>query len=646
MKVTGDDEMLNRLSDVPPRFQWKASGGQFVRSAVVHTVGIAVLCTIAAWFPHDVYFSPTTGVDPSWQVALSMAFVHHIAWGPRIDFTYGPLGFLSQQTLFFGSTAALSLIYLAVVITAMFALLIHWSRKSFTLPFAVAVSYIIGATAVAFLDPGDLVMIPVTLFGMLCIAHSDLRRRQIGIAVLGVAAAACLLGKFSDGVVATAVLVAVVAAGQGLRRLVDTAIAGVALAATIVVAWVLTGNSLGNLGEFLRNAISLSGGYSSAMQLEIGRTDEWWYALVATLVIAVVATLGFRQSYGRVRIASVVVLLAVTWWAFKEGFVRHDAHDLIFFGFVPILLLVVPIPTSRLRPCLAAAIAFLIVIAWTVAGSVPSNVLAVLHDANGLRTELTTVFSSRSRTAAIDAARQTMQQTYRIDPAQLRELVGHTVAIEPFENAVAWAYPSITWDPEPVVQAYSAYTSSLDQLDAAFLRSDAAPSRILEQPPVGVDGRDPFFEPPTTWVTMMCHYAQLDATARWQVLGRVPDRCGSLRLVKRVSATFGQKVAIPDVPTGDAVVARFLDVPLSVGYKVSSVLLKPPTASIDTSAGRLRFIIATAGDLHLLRPSSSIGYSAPFTPPVLDSFALTGAGVHPGARRYEVEFYTLPVLHG
>jgi hypothetical protein len=113
-----------------------------------------------------------------------------------------------------------------------------------------------------------------------------------------------------------------------------------------------------------------------------------------------------------------------------------------------------------------------------------------------------------------------------------------------------------------------------------------------------------------------------------------------------VSATFGQKVAIPDVPTGDAVVARFLDVPLSVGYKVSSVLLKPPTASIDTSAGRLRFIIATAGDLHLLRPSSSIGYSAPFTPPVLDSFALTGAGVHPGARRYEVEFYTLPVLHG
>jgi hypothetical protein len=577
------------------------------------------------------------------MASLSMAFVKHIAWGPRLDFTYGPLGFLTQQTLFFGSTAALSVVYVGLIVTAMFALLIQCSRRSFPLWFAVIISYVIGATCIALMDPGDLMMVPITLFGMLCIAQTDFRRRKIGVAVLAVAGGACLLGKFSDGAISVVILVAVVASSARLQRLVNAVIAGSVLAVTVVAAWVTTGNSLGNLGEFLRYSISVANGYSSALQVEIGRTDEWWYALVVTAVIVTFATLRLGSTGGRVRIASAVVLLAVTWWAFKEGLVRHDAHDLIFFAFMLTLLLAIPIPTPSLRPHLGVSLALLTVIAWTAFGSVPSNIYDIPHNVNGLQSELTTIFSSRSRVTAIDAAREAMQRTYRINPTQLRELADHTVAIEPLENAVAWAYPSVIWDPEPVIQAYSAYTSALDQLDSAFLRSGAAPSRILEQPPFAIDGRDPFFEPPGTWFTMMCRYAQLDATPQWQVLSRVAYRCGPLRPIGRVTATFGEKVSVPPAPAGDAVVARFEDLPLSIGYKLSAVLFKPPTASIATSAGRYRFIIGTAADLHLLRPSSSTAYSAPFAPPSIAWFDLTGAGVHPGLGRYEVDFYSVRV---
>jgi hypothetical protein len=604
-------------------------------------VSIAVLCTIATWVPVDL--SPRNGLDPSWAQALSMAFVHHLAWGPRIDFTYGPLGFVSQQVLTYGSTAAIALIYVVVVSVATFTLLIFWARRSFSLPVSVMVSYVVGATAVALIDPGDLIIVPVVLFGMSCLTQGEVHRRQIGIALFGLVAGIALLEKFSDGVVAVVVLAAIAATGPGRRWVSDAAIGLGSLVGTVVIAWVATGNSLADLGGYLRYSIDLSDGYASAMQIETGRTDEWWYALLAFLVIGAVAVCSLWRSSTRVKVATAVVLVAAMWWGLKEGFVRHDGHDLIFFGFVPALLLVLPVPSSRLRQGLVAGIVFLTVVAWTAAGSVPTNLLAVLKDAGGLRTEATTIINGRTRTSTIDAARHSMQQAYGLDASQLRELDGHTVAIEQLENAVAWAYPAMTWDPEPVVQAYSAYTSALDQLDADFLASAAAPSRILQQPPVGLDGRDPFFEPPTTWVTMMCHYRQLDATAQWQILARVPDRCGPLRAIGQVHAAFGTRVVVPRAPAGDAVVARLVQLPLSLSYKVSALVLKPPVASFVTPAATYRFVLPTAGDLHVLRPAAAIGYSAPYGPSAIGSFDLTGAGVTPGSGRYEVEFYAMAV---
>jgi len=634
---SGGAPSAHRLSTKRPNALWRDVLG----SHAFQNVSIAVLCTIATWVPVDL--APRNGLDPSWAQALSMAFVDHIAWGPRIDFTYGPLGFVSQQVLTYGSTAAIALIYTAVVSVATFTLLTSWARRSFTLPVSVIVSYVVGATAIALIDPGDLIIVPVVLFGMACLVQGDVHRRQVGIALFGMLAGLALLEKFSDGVVAVVVLAAIGAAAPGRRWVSDAAIGLTAFVGTVGIAWVATGNRLTDLPAYLRYSIDVSGGYASAMQIETGRTDEWWYALLAFMVIGVLAMCSVWRSPTRAKVSIAVVLVAAMWWGLKEGFVRHDGHDLIFFGFVPVLVLVLPVPSARLRQGSLAAIAFLTVIAWTAAGSVPTNLLSVLKDAGGLRTEATTIINGRTRTSTINAARESMQQAYGLDATQLGELDGHTVAIEQLENAVVWAYPSMTWDPEPVVQAYSAYTSALDQLDANFLTSRAAPSRILQQPPVGLDGRDPFFEPPTTWVTMMCHYRQLDATAQWQILARVPDRCGSLRSIGQAHATFGTPVTVPRAPAGDAVVARFVQLPLSLGYKVSALALKPPTASFVTPATTYRFVISTAGDLHVLRPARSIGYSAPYGPSAINSFALTGAGVAPRSGRYEVEFYAMAV---
>ena len=233
-----------------------------------------------------------------------------------------------------------------------------------------------------------------------------------------------------------------------------------------------------------------------------------------------------------------------------------------------------------------------------------------------------------------------------LSPATLSLLEGHTVAVEPVENSIVYTYPQLDWDPEPVLQAYSAYTSYLDRLDAAFLASVRAPERILFQPWMVIDGRDTFLDPPATVESLYCHYVQLPAPGPAQVLKRVANRCGQPVEVERVSAHFGSSITVPS-RQGEMVTAAFsFGAPL--GARLEGVLLKPPTVSLTTWIGdgrplTYRFIPGTAADSHVLSAPPSLGYSADFTPAPVQRVALSGGGWNAGEGRYTVTFYAVPL---
>jgi hypothetical protein len=92
--------------------------------------------------------------------------------------------------------------------------------------------------------------------------------------------------------------------------------------------------------------------------------------------------------------------------------------------------------------------------------------------------------------------------------------------------------------PLPVFQEYNAYTKTLDRVNADALGSRSGPERILHEntqlvdpsyPTATIDNRYPTWDPPEKSLAMLCNYVPLQTTARWQVLGRVPDRCGPPR---------------------------------------------------------------------------------------------------------------------
>ena len=163
-------------------------------------VGFGLFCTVVTWTP--TVLAPLTGLDPSWNFGLAYSEVHHLAWGPGLDFTYGPLGFLTVRTLYFGSQAALAFAYLFFVQLALFTLLFRFTRKELPLWIAALVSYIIGATAIFLIDPGDLIMAPTFLVGIMAIRQQDEKSRRFLLAALSAIAAAGLFIKFTDGALA------------------------------------------------------------------------------------------------------------------------------------------------------------------------------------------------------------------------------------------------------------------------------------------------------------------------------------------------------------------------------------------------------------------------------------------------------------
>jgi hypothetical protein len=330
----------------------------------------------------------------------------------------------------------------------------------------------------------------------------------------------------------------------------------------------------------------------------------------------------------------------------KEGFVRHDLHDLTFFGLFVVALCLARLPRS-LVPVQAGAIALAALLACIANGGPPPSLHSPREAARALEQEVRDlVVQSRWQHQEAVAREQVRLTGATLAPDLVSSLQGYSVANETWEDAFSLAYPQLRWDPLPVLQSYSAYTTYLDDLDASFLSSGRAPQRLLYQPAT-IDLRDPFWDPPATLEAMYCHYQQVGVSGQWQVLARASDRCGQARVIGVAKATFGQPIPVP-AARGEMEVATFsLSSPLWA--RAEGVLLKPPQLQVTTWAEgtpkptTYRFISGTSGDAHVLAVPASLGYSRQFAPPTVLQLELTGGGWTLGQGSVRVTFFAVPM---
>jgi hypothetical protein len=595
---------------------------------------------LVAWQP--VPLVPTSGVDPSWGAGLEMALHDVVPFGTQTIFTYGPLGFLSVSILWFSHLGGLSFAYLALTRFGLAAVLFLGARRSFGGLAAFGI-----AAVVASVDDQLIEMVLAVIVAVWGVVNGLQGRRALVVAAaMGAFAGMQVLDKQSSGI-SIAVTTALLVVGLPGRRREYGVTAAAAFALALVIGWLAAGQDLSALPDYVTNTVQVVSGYAAAMGLEVPGLGWQYTAAFIALGLGVWAGLN-TTSGGTTRQRGAVVALWVTFWffAFKEGFVRHDPiHGVYFFDAVLGGFL-----AFRWRPehrvvallSIAALLAFALAAqAESLTGDFdPSRNISTAFD------ELRTVTSNSERNEVMAAGRRAIEATEPVDPASLALLQGHTAAVYPSEIALAWAY-HFDWDPLPVLQSYVAYTTSLDELDAGFLASGRAPQRMLVQAGGGIDGRVQSFDEPMTSRTRLCRYRVLHYTAQFAVLGLGPARCGAESLLTTVHAAWGQSVPVPRPPDNHSLVfVRIHGVGIGGLERVTALLYKPAIRYVILNGGTpQRLVTGTALDGLPLRASVGVDFPPPFNVASgASTIAVVNSGRPPhGGRPLTYSFYSQAV---
>ncbi|MGC1813898.1 MAG: hypothetical protein WA696_07145, partial [Solirubrobacterales bacterium] len=615
------DEILGRAEKL---WRWPESRGGRVPPSWALGVIVALLGWRVGFHP------PWIGLDPSWTAGLAMATKEGLHFGTQVVFTYGPLGFLDGSIIWFGDLGVLAFLYSAALYVGFSVALVWALRRSLPIVPSVLIAFLVIAL-LPLLEQSILVAVIVCL-GVL---ERERSQRTINLLVVGGASFAALeaLGKLSTGpIVALLFLVAVI--GVGARWWQVLGFLGL-MGAEILLLWLLAGQSLSTIPDFLENTWQVVSGYSAAMLVQ--EQVAAWKVVLATIAAAIV-TVGLvaasaqgRYRDRRARWAATALMGIAGFAVFKEGVVRTDAgHLSLYFSTACVLWIAIPWGRARWR--------------WLVAGSAVIAAMGVPVRPPGLSTNLNaianvryatdqfrTLVSGSRRAKLINGGRFGLAIGYGLDPQMLADLRGHTVAIEPWEIAVAWAY-QLDWDPLPVFQNYQAYTSRLDDANAAKVESPTGPARILREnelrvfPTGDADNRYPGWDPPAQARAILCNFVPLHASARWQVLGRTSNRCSSPQLIRSVDASPGTTVPVPEPGRNEVVFVRIYGAGVSGLERLSTFLLHARTRRVVVNGAQsYRLIPGTASDGLLLWGGDRIAAGAFSHIPQARTIEVTGA---------------------
>jgi hypothetical protein len=541
---------------------------------------------------------PGYGLDPSWQLGLSMAAGRGLPAGTGVVFTYGPLGFLAYPNVVWLPGLVLGLVFTLAVAFGLYTLtyraMLEWLH-----PIAA-----VALTAVIAFAASELALTP-ELLAMACalwaLEQTDGRRLLQKLpwwvpCAFGALAGVQLLVKFSVGALGIG-LAAVVALSRPARLAnVGYAIGG--FVATFALWWTLLGEPISSIGPWLRGSLQLAFGYSSAMSLS-GSASTLRITLIAVVAFALLVAgcvVLVRRDHARA-VPSILVLVGTTWFFVKEGFVRlDDSHAVITFLGVAVLVVAIPWPR---RLVLVGAVGGLTILSGFI--------LVHFHGPGGPVTsarELThairSVVQPSYRELRISEARHELHQQYDLPPNVLAALDGRPVHADPWDIAAIWAY-GLDWDPLPVFQSYAAFTPSLDRVNRDRLL-DARPA-ILERRSTSIDWRVAAWESPEAMVALTCNYREVASTASWQALSPTAPRCGRPRPLGTRTVREGEFVTTPSPRDPSSIVVATFELPTDPLDRLSGLLFKPRRTVWVTgneNGGRAHLVTGTSEQRHLL----------------------------------------------
>lgn len=597
-----------------------------------------VLLTLFTW-PFGI--GPVgASLDFSWIAGLYMAADEGRDFGTEIVYTFGPLGFLAWPSPWIGSLAVLSFGYWILIYGGLIAVLTWSLSRTIGL---LAAAFVVLAVSLTF---GFLNQLPLVLAVGLCLIALREDRPAWGMSALvyggGLLCAVSPLVKLSIGPPLVLILLLAMIGARADRRQ-WAGFLGTAIVAFFAL-WFATGQGLGNLWDYADNGAQIIKGYGEAMGYDAAETWEAVVIVVASIaLVAGIHRAGFRDT--RAKLFATAIAAVVAYTVFKYGttqFAKGGPPAVAMSSLLAIFLMA-PWPRRRAPAFAVGTLIFCAVIVHASLGMAGVDMIARFKT---FKESAELAIRPDLRHHKVGEARETVRAALAVPEPVLEALAGKTVAIEPWEITVAWAY-ELDWKPLPVFQNYQAYTQQLDRLNAAAAAdAEDGPQALLRQMPAGavetggrpsIFERQPAWDPPEQSFVAFCNFVPTLTDEAWQVLSRVPDRCGEPVLAASLTVEPGQAFQIPQARNDEVVIMRLRGAKLEGLEKLTSLFWRPSERHAVANGGEhvYRLPPDTSEGPMIVSADRTLGHG-PELPelPVLHELRLEGA-----SGPFEVEFY-------
>lgn len=522
----------------------------------------------------------TEGVDGSWIYMLNRYSHLHQLWGRNIIFTYGPLGFLLMP-LPIGNNLAFSLIFW-IFITGLACILFSYTLFSEKL--------------YAMNSRRDNILLSMILFYIAFpMAFSDILPEYIPYFVILFMLSLCwfnhntylftlasllslfsLFMKFNAGIInfASIFLFAFITAMQSksFKFLLITFLTALAFP----ICFLLYNPDISELTYYIRGMFEISSGYISAMSYGFPNWIFFTYWLITIAVfIFIMSSVKFSGSFSPMY---ALLFAPGVFLALKHGlFVRGWGLFLPLFCIICSIYLLFSEMTVKFKPTRFKFITsctllfFSLTFIITAMGLNTRSVLGKVMYAKFLTNPVASVIQKLNLPDSIKD-----NQEYVLPGEFMNIISGDTASAYPWELSYAKYIPNFVT--MPVIQAYSAYTSWLDGLNAEFFRDYPRAPKFIVMTLEAIDERYPLIECPATWLEIFRNYS-LNARSIDQFL---LERTGTKDLKLYELETMNcNKDSIIELPKSRHIITMRLDMKLSVLGRLAHFLFRIPRTDLS-----------------------------------------------------------------
>jgi len=502
---------------------------------------VLLMCPIRFW-PLD------TDIDNTWVFAINWAAAHGLTFGRDLIFTVGPLGYLAVPQDFgrnLATALACQTVAWVVVIVVLWKVVF---RAKIPLANLALFSVCLGLSGPLFwfnrMGPENIVLATALILlvwarfrgatmvpALVLVATLPLIKLTAG-AIAGGALAGFLVDRVirSRGKAWREVILAAVVSGGGLALLCC-----------------LTFPSWETFRSFLKGSSEISGGYGVGMSLAGG-----WAPLAGGLFTLVLAVILLFLDEGDRRQHAVFFGLFLTipvLISARHGFIRQDIHAFNYFGFLALAMgLILLVASYRgARVLYASGVVFLTLAIW-VAFAATQGLAAKLADAGGLRTAplVWLMVSGDARGALQQRSLENCTPELRLEP-EIRAIVQDAPVASTAIVYSCLGLEGLNLRLFPVPQRYSAYTPYLDDLDAAWVRTQGPQFLIADWSEI--DGRQPWSDAPATWLEIYRWYdTRLLGARNFLLERRRTPRFTHLESLRKWRAPLSAGLDIPPSP--------------------------------------------------------------------------------------------------